>query len=407
LVPAGGSGPTVTSDAASVTITYTPVPLPAPSAPTAPTISAGHGSVTVGWTASTSDPVLVSGYNVYCSSVNPPSTSATPAATTDASTTTATVNGLADDTTYYCEVTTTGPGGESGPTDVVSATTESVPSAPLDLSAVAGDGLIALSWQQPSSDGGADLTGYGVYCDTVNPPATLSGIVTPVAGVLATTGTVTGLMNLTTYYCAVTAANVVGNGPQSNVVTVVPKPGQTITFGPLTPITFGDPAPALHATSSAGLAITYTTAPGDPCSVTGRKLTITGAGTCHITASQPGSPSVAAATSVEQDLIVGKAPTALSKISESLFGATFSATLKSSTAAPKGLAGALVTFTTGTGNHTVTICSATTDAKGVATCTPSSSRLVLVSQALASNHNVYAATYAGDADYQPSEVTAS
>src|SRR3972149_2930539 len=42
-----------------------------------------------------------------------------------------------------------------------------VPSAPLNLAAVAGDQQVTLTWDPPPTDGGSAITNYFVYRDTV------------------------------------------------------------------------------------------------------------------------------------------------------------------------------------------------------------------------------------------------
>jgi len=52
-----------------------------PGAPTALTIASGNGTVTLGWTDPASDVgSVITGYDAYCSSTSPPSTSGTPSA---------------------------------------------------------------------------------------------------------------------------------------------------------------------------------------------------------------------------------------------------------------------------------------------------------------------------------------
>lgn len=88
---------------------------------------------------------------------------------------------------------------------------------------------------------------------------------------------------------------------------VVGKPAQTITFAALpTTATYGTAGPyTLSATASSGLAVTYTAT--GPARISGNTLTITGAGTVSVTASQTGSSNYSAATPVTQTITVAKA----------------------------------------------------------------------------------------------------
>jgi hypothetical protein len=91
---------------------------------------------------------------------------------------------------------------------------------------------------------------------------------------------------------------------QDGTLTITPTT-QTITFGVLAPATYGDAPFALTATSSSGLAVSYTTS--GSCSVVGATVTIDGAGSCTITAHQAGNANVEAALDVPQVLTIAKA----------------------------------------------------------------------------------------------------
>jgi hypothetical protein len=103
-----------------------------------------------------------------------------------------------------------------------------------------------------------------------------------------------------------------GDQVQSNAyqttVTVGPpvRQAQSITFGPLPDVALGIAPINLTATASSGLPVSYDT--GGPCSVSGSSLTMTGVGTCTVTASQAGNPAYEPATPIEQSFaIVGGA----------------------------------------------------------------------------------------------------
>ncbi len=82
---------------------------------------------------------------------------------------------------------------------------------------------------------------------------------------------------------------------------------QTITFNPLTPVTYGDPVITLSATASSGLPITFESDDPSVATISGNSLTIVGAGTANITASQDGDETFDPAPEVSQVLTVNKA----------------------------------------------------------------------------------------------------
>ncbi|WP_416866186.1 MAG: Ig-like domain-containing protein [Imperialibacter sp.] len=82
---------------------------------------------------------------------------------------------------------------------------------------------------------------------------------------------------------------------------------QTITFNPLAAKVFGDAPFALTATASSGLTVSYASSNTAVATVSGATVTIVGAGSTTITASQAGNANYNAATSVPQTLTVNKA----------------------------------------------------------------------------------------------------
>lgn len=101
-------------------------------------------------------------------------------------------------------------------------------------------------------------------------------------------------------------ASVAGDGTLSFAPAVV-KSNQTITFDLLPSKTFGDAAFTISATASSGLPVTFTSSAPLVASVSGNTVTVNGAGTATITASQAGDSSYHAAPNVTQDLVVSKA----------------------------------------------------------------------------------------------------
>ncbi|HEX7056714.1 MAG TPA: S-layer homology domain-containing protein, partial [Bacilli bacterium] len=203
-LPAGTYTATVTVSAdqmedVSFVITQVVRPRLAPAAPTGLAAVAGDGHATLTWDA-------VAGaisYRIYQST--------TPADYGDAiATVTEAVYGydavgLVNGTTYYFVVTAVNDGGESAHSKEAKATPSTVPAAPTQVTAVAGDGSAVISFIAPADNGGSAITGYEVVSVPGQLTATGSG----------TTITVTGLSNGTTYVFTVRAINANGRGAES------------------------------------------------------------------------------------------------------------------------------------------------------------------------------------------------
>jgi hypothetical protein len=100
---------------------------------------------------------------------------------------------------------------------VVTPTAPTVPGAPTNVVATAGNATATVTWTAPSSNGGSAITGYVVtpfIGGVAQSPTTSTGTGTSV--------TVPGLTNGTAYSFTVSATNAIGTGSasaQSNVVT--------------------------------------------------------------------------------------------------------------------------------------------------------------------------------------------
>jgi hypothetical protein len=89
----------------------------------------------------------------------------------------------------------------------------------------------------------------------------------------------------------------------------IAKAGQTIAFDPLGGKTYGDPDFSISATASSGLAVSFS-ASGN-CTVSGPTVHLTGAGSCALTASQPGDVSNNPAVDVSQSFAIASRTTPL------------------------------------------------------------------------------------------------
>jgi hypothetical protein len=185
----------------------------APGQVTGVTASAGQSSATVSWSAPTS------GGAVTKYVVTPWIGSTAQATTTVTGTppaTTATINNLTPGTQYTFSVhaaNANASGSESAHSSAITPQGATAPSAPTGVTAAAASGQALVSWTGSSGNGSA-ITGY-----TVTPSA--GG--TPVqVGASATSATVTGLTNGTSYTFTVTATNGVGSTPSSPSSAVTP-----------------------------------------------------------------------------------------------------------------------------------------------------------------------------------------
>lgn len=84
------------------------------------------------------------------------------------------------------------------------------------------------------------------------------------------------------------------------------KAGQAISFDPLAAATYGDAAFSVNATASSGLPVSFSAVAGSQCSVTGSTVTLTGAGSCAVQATQLGSDEFAVAAPVTQSIGIAK-----------------------------------------------------------------------------------------------------
>jgi hypothetical protein len=100
--------------------------------------------------------------------------------------------------------------------EIVPAT---VPGAPTQLSAAVDSHLVQLNWLEPADNGGAQVLGYRVYQYATELDASLNLNAVLAATIpLVETATIMGLVNGTSYWFRVTANNVIGEGPLSDLV---------------------------------------------------------------------------------------------------------------------------------------------------------------------------------------------
>ena len=153
-------------------------------------------------------------------------------------------------------------------------------------------------------------SGLEVSFELVSGPATLSG------KELTLTGAGTVVVK------AVQAGNENYEAAESVSRTfTVNKASQDIAFAELTDKTYGDPAFELVASASSGLEVSFELVSG-PATLSGKELTLTGAGTVVVKAVQAGNENYEAAESVSRTFTVNKASQdiAFAELTDKTFG---------------------------------------------------------------------------------------
>src|SRR6185437_1665087 len=114
-----------------------------------------------------------------------------------------------------------------------------------------------------------------------------------------------GTCSLTASQAGNTAYAAATPGTQTFTVGLTP---QAITFVAPASIALGSAPFSVGATASSGLAVAYASNSLTICTVSGATVTLVGAGTCSLTASQAGNGTYAAAAPVTQTFTVGLTP---------------------------------------------------------------------------------------------------
>jgi hypothetical protein len=157
---------------------------------------------------------------------------------------------------------------ESHPWVQIGSGTANAPTAPQSLAATAGSGSVTLTWSAPASDGGSPVTGYTVTAAPGGRTVTTTG---------ATTATVTGLTNGTSYTFTLTATNAIGTSPASAASAAVTPTAAMVGFTGKAPTRVLDTrigVGAAKAKLGSGATLTLTV-PGLPAGTTAVALNVT------------------------------------------------------------------------------------------------------------------------------------
>ncbi|WP_246120376.1 InlB B-repeat-containing protein [Cohnella terricola] len=187
------------------TILYAKWVILPPGAPALQSAIPGDGTVTIEWTSV----AHADDYQVFMSSTSgnydPQS-----AVSVTGSVYSYQATGLTNGTTYYFIVKAINAGGGIASNEV-SATPRTVPGAPTDVVATAGNGQATISFKEPTNSGGSPITGYKVISSIGN--LSVTGPASPI--------TISGLTNGTSYTFTVEAINIAGNGIASIISNAV------------------------------------------------------------------------------------------------------------------------------------------------------------------------------------------
>ncbi len=202
---------TVTTAATGTSSGFTVNPaLTAPGTPTNLVVTPGDKTLGVTWTAPSG---TVTKYQVNWS----------PGGTlTDVTGTSHTISGLTNGTSYTvtvraCNVTACSGEISGSGTPKAPAPAATAPGAPTNVEATAGPGEIEVTWDAPTSTGGATITSYIITCNPGGHTEVVDGSERSVV--------VTGLEPGTRYTCTVEAENSAGDGPGATSNSVTPTGG--------------------------------------------------------------------------------------------------------------------------------------------------------------------------------------
>jgi FtsP/CotA-like multicopper oxidase with cupredoxin domain len=227
ITPAGAAGAVdvaVTSPSGSVTKVggFTYVNATLPDAPINVAALSGWNATTVAWVApANTGGIPITGYTATAWSAP-----AVAAGTCTTASTTCTITGLVNGTSYSVDVYATnavGNGPPSTPQRVVLVGTKTAPVMPTPVTATAGSSRATVTWTLPVSDGGSPITAYRVQQSVNGSTAwtTVANNVGPAMAAGVQSLTITRLTPGTSYQFRVAAINAIGVGPWAQTAAAV------------------------------------------------------------------------------------------------------------------------------------------------------------------------------------------
>ncbi len=202
-----GNGETI-SIGGTVNIPPYYVSLITPSAPTINSIISGNSQLTINFTPSLSTDTPITNYQY---SINAGSTWTTfsPASTISPFI----ISGLTNGTSYQITIRAVNVAGPGVPSNIVSATPFTSPSAPTIDYITPGNQQLTVNFT-PGANGGSHITNYQY---SINAGSTWTTVLTTSSPFI-----ITGLINGASYSVLIRAINAAGSGAQSNVVSATP-----------------------------------------------------------------------------------------------------------------------------------------------------------------------------------------
>ncbi|MCL2065929.1 MAG: fibronectin type III domain-containing protein [Treponema sp.] len=198
----------------------TATPATVPSAPTGFTAMSGNSQVTLTWTTPNNGGSAILRYQYSYGATSGYSTSWSDIPSSGAGTTSHTVTGLANGTSYTFEVHAVNIMGDGTTSGQRTAIPLSAPSAPADFTVTPDNGQVALSWTTPDN-GGTTILRYQ-YSYGASSGYSANWINIPGSSASTMSYSITSLTNGTNYTFEVRAVNSVGDGITSGTQTATP-----------------------------------------------------------------------------------------------------------------------------------------------------------------------------------------